>query len=228
MGNEFIKNIKYVLDSIVEVIYPRENICPICNSYVDENEMLCGNCKGKIKFCREAFKIKKLENEFIFYSMAYYSNVIMELVVRLKYKSDFISAEILAGFMAEYVANKKVSFDVITFVPLSTKSLKLRGYNQSEILAREVSKYTGKSVISCLEKIKETKDQIGLDEKNRWKNLSGCFIPNMKASNEYKDKIVLLIDDVVTTGATAFYCAEGLKKSGAKDVFILTAAKSRI
>lgn len=228
MGNEFIKNIKYIWESIIEVLYPRDNNCPICNSYIEEADMLCKDCIGKIKFCKGVFKINRFQMEFTYYSVAYYSNIIMELVVRLKYKKDFLCGEILAKLMSEFITNKKMHFDIITYVPLSSKSFKLRGYNQSELLARDVAKITGKPILRCLEKIMETKDQIGLDENNRWRNLSHCFRTNIKNNNKYKGKVILLIDDVVTTGATAFYCAEGLKKSGAKDVYILTVAKSKI
>lgn len=228
MGNEIIRNIKYLWDSVLENIYPKEDKCPICNSYIDEGEMLCRNCRYKIRFCKSDIKIRKLNYEFICYSTAYYSDIIMELVVKLKYKSEFICGEILSMLMADYIKDRKIYFDFITFVPLSDKSFKLRGYNQSEVLAKGLSKNTGKPVLKCLKKTSETKDQIGLDEKNRWLNLSKCFCANQKITKKYIGKVILIVDDVITTGATSFYCAEALKKAGAKEVFILTAAKSKI
>ncbi len=104
--------------------------------------------------------------------------------------------------------------------------IKKRGYNQSEYLAKIISKNINVPIAHCLKKYMNTKDQIGLNGLERWLNVENSF----KVYNEkcIKNKKVLLIDDVLTTGATSFYCANELKKRGAKEIFILTAAKSDV
>ena len=72
----------------------------------------------------------------------------------------------------------------------------------------------------------DTKDQIGLSGEERWNNMEKCF--EIQESKFIKNKKILLVDDVITTGATAFHCAHNLKESGINDVCILTIAKSNV
>ena len=80
--------------------------------------------------------------------------------------------------------------------------------------------------MSTLDKIRETKDQIGLNEEMRWRNILGSY--RLRSDKKIKNKKILLVDDVMTTGATTFCCAEELIKGEANCVIILTAAKSKI
>lgn len=77
-----------------------------------------------------------------------------------------------------------------------------------------------------LYKKKDTKDQIGLDGNSRWNNLQDCFEPIK--NNCFKSKNIIIIDDVITTGATSYHCASKLLNNGAAKVTILTVAKSRL
>jgi ComF family protein len=109
------------------------------------------------------------------------------------------------------------------YVPLYTKRQKKRGYNQSELLSNELSKLIGISVShNNLIRIKDTITQTNLSFKERQKNLESAF--EIKDKKEVKDKNILLIDDVLTTGATADNCAKILKKAKAKGVYVLTFA----
>jgi competence protein ComFC len=114
-------------------------------------------------------------------------------------------------------------FDTISFVPLSKKRLIRRGYNQSQIIASELSRLTKADLYQDLVKIKETKTQVGLTRKERIKNLEGAFA--LKNERKLAGKRVVLIDDVITTGATLDQCASVLKKAGAREVWGLTVAK---
>ena len=125
-----------------------------------------------------------------------------------------------------YVQGENFDFDIITFIPATKDSMKKRGYNQSELLAKHIGKNMNIDVKGYLSKIKETKDQIGLTEEMRWLNSMNSF--SLKNQYPLKGKNVLLVDDVITTGATAFSCAKEIKKGGAKNVIILTAAKSKL
>ena len=93
-------------------------------------------------------------------------------------------------------------------------------------MAKGIGKIFNKKVYTLLAKTSRTLDQIGLDSSSRWENLSNSFMA--KDLKKIKNKIILLVDDVITTGATAYYCKEVLMKAGAKEVIVLTAAKSRI
>lgn len=158
--------------------------------------------------------------------MAYYSKSIKEMIIRLKYKKDFLCAEALGNLMNDYIVKNNMEFDEITFVPMEKGDLKRRGYNQSKLLANEISKRINRPVKEYLEKNIKTNDQIGLNGKMRWDNLSNAF--NVCNEKVVLNKKIILVDDVFTTGATGFYCAKNLISSGAKSVIVLTAAKSSI
>ena len=226
MGNEFISILKYIGNCILQVVYPVSEDCIICKGSPQEGSWLCSSCENKIKYCKESFELTKNHKKYSYYCLAYYSKSVSQLVLRLKYKSDFVSANVLGEKMAAVVLKNNLIFDFITFVPATKQSLRKRGYNQSELLAKAISEVLKIKVIYTLDKIRETKDQIGLNEEMRWQNILGSY--RLKNNVKFKNKKILLVDDVMTTGATTFCCAEELIKSEANCVIILTAAKSKL
>lgn len=226
MGYGFIEKLEFLLDCVLGLVYCGDEKCVLCKKDIYDDENICKMCKDNIKICRDSFQIGNYDHEFSCYSSAYYSGAMMELIIKLKYKNSFRSGDIIASYMKDTIYNSNIDFDVLTYVPMTKKSLKKRGYNQSEYLARTLGKYVGKPVICCLTKTKDTKDQIGLSREDRWNNIQGSF----KVHDNYyiKNKDILLIDDVITTGATAFCCSDELLKNGAKKINILTGAKSRV
>lgn len=225
MGKRFVKNIKFIFESFLDIIYGRSENCIICGSAAQEDSLLCRNCMKKVNVCDSKYFARKEDKKFDVISGAYYTDIVMELVLRLKYRQDFDCGRVLAHFMELSLRKFKPEFDLITFVPLSYSSLRKRGYNQAEYLADIIGNYENKKVISCLKK-KNVKDQIGLNYQKRWENLKESFY--VYDSNIVKNKKILLIDDVFTTGATSFYCCEKILKCGAKSVSVLTAAKSKV
>lgn len=225
MGRWIIKSIKYLLDCILSIIYCHEYKCVVCGTYVEEFN-ICNECRKKIKLCKDTTSIIKDNNEIICYSVSYYSNIMTKLILRLKYKSDFACADTIGSLMINFIEQNSIKFEGVTFVPMTKKAIKKRGYNQSRLLAKIISKKFHVELIDCLKKVRETKDQIGLDGDSRWKNLSSSF--KIKNLNKILDKNILIIDDVITTGATSYYCAKEILNNGAKKVNILTAAKTSI
>jgi competence protein ComFC len=225
MGIRVIKYLKYLFNCLLSIIYDENCGCVICGGG-DESELLCKSCRNRIKECSNLSVIDKDGLQIKCYSYAYYSNIIKDMILRMKYKSDFKCGEALSELMLEVIEKNNLNFDSITFVPSSRKAMEKRGYNQSQFLAELISRKSEKAVVNSLKKTTETRDQIGLDSENRWKNLKDCF----KVRNEKPiyNKKILLIDDVMTTGATAFYCARELINKGAGEIIILTVAKSRI
>lgn len=223
MGNGIIR---YLVESVFSVLYASGDKCLVCGDFEENNELICNKCRAGIMYCQSKFTLCRNNVEIHCYCAAYYTSTIRELIRRLKYKSDFMSGEFLAQLLIETVNLHNIEFDLITFVPMTSRALKKRGYNQSRLLADLVAKHFNKPVREILVKKTETKDQIGLDGENRWMNLSDCFV----ATKEYlfKNKKIILIDDVLTTGATAFLCSEQLLLNGALEVTILTAAKSQL
>jgi competence protein ComFC len=226
VGKRIIKFIINILNCLVSLIYSGDEHCVICNEYTEESEELCILCRKKLKLSTESFHLCHDEEKYLVWSVFYYSNIVKEMIIRLKYKSDFICGEILAKYMLELVKNNGLQFDLIAYVPMTKKSLIGRGYNQSQFLANYLSRFLNIAVINSLIKNSDTKDQIGLNGEQRWINMKKCF--SIEESKIIKNKKILLVDDVITTGATAFYCAHCLKKSGVNEVCVLTIAKSKV
>lgn len=226
MGNGIIRNLKLVWDCILQVIYSSDEGCVICGDELYEEGLICNKCEKNIKFCNDIFKIEKYDTELDCYSVAYYSSAMMELILRLKYKGDFRAGEAIAEYMLNVIKSTDIEFDIITYIPMTKKSLKKRGYNQGEYLAKIIGNMVNKPVIHSLIKVKQTKDQIGLSGNERWNNVDGSF--SIINKNSVKNKKILLVDDVITTGATTFYCSYELIKSEASKITILTAAKSKV
>lgn len=228
MGYEFIKNIKYFANCFLDFLYNHGEECVACGEYLHSHKgiSICSECSTEIKMCNKSFEILNEGMGILCYSSFYYSGLGKELIGRLKYKSDFKAGEVLAKYMSNTIKSYNLSFDLITYVPSSKVSMKKRGYNQSEYLAKRIGNEIQVKVLSLLKKTKETKDQIGLSGEERWKNLEGCF----EAVNEkvLKGKKILLVDDVITTGATAFHCSKLMLNKGADKVYIVSSAKSNI
>jgi ComF family protein len=113
--------------------------------------------------------------------------------------------------------------DVIIPVPLYEKRLRHREFNQSALLAKHMAKSLGVALIlNCLVKIRDTMPQVGLSSKERIMNIRKAFKTRNKGL--ITDKNVLLVDDVLTTGATVRECSNVLKKSGAGNIYVVTLA----
>lgn len=212
MGKKIYEFLKKIYKSVLEVIYPREFKCIICKK--EEAEGLCNKCKSKITLCAD-------EDLCI----GYYKGVLKELILSFKYNRDFTAGEILVK-----LSEKKV-FDIsreyyLTFIPISKERSKDYGFNQCEYLAEEIAFRNGFKVIDILEKVKDTKVQKTLSKDERAINISGAF--GIKDKTQVKGRKFILIDDVVTTGATINEGVKVLMENGALEIKILTLAKSYI
>jgi competence protein ComFC len=226
LGAGIAEGIRYLFDCALEVIYWGEAGCITCGGECSGEAPLCCSCASGIEECGPPLKLSWAGLDFYCYSAAYYCKAVRELVLRLKYKGDFRSAEVLAGLMAKVIEGNLLEADFLTFVPSSRTARRKRGYNQSEALAKLISKETGIRVKGTLAREEGSKDQIGLGKAERWENIEGSF--RLGRGADVAGKTFILVDDVVTTGATAFWCAETLAKNGAEGVVVLTAAKSGV
>jgi competence protein ComFC len=226
MGNGIVENLKFIWDCILQVIYPTDEKCVLCGEDIDEDNLICNKCERSIKFCDGIFTVEQGNIKFNYYSVSYYSGAMMELILKLKYKSNFRAGEVIAEYMINIIKTKNIQFDFISYIPMTKVAMKKRGYNQSEYLAKIIGNEMKVPVIHCLDKIKQTKDQIGLNGIERWNNVFDSF--RIINKDTIKNKKILMVDDVITTGATTFSCAYELIKCDAKEITILTGAKSRV
>lgn len=226
MGTWASKHLKYIAECVLDVLYEKPEKCLVCSNDLHGEEYICTDCEKKIRYCVDT---KSVQFDGIIYkcfSSAFYSEIISKIVLLLKYSHDMNSADFLCNMMKESIERFNLKPDILTFVPCSKNTRKKRGFNQSEILAKKLSFLIGIPCESMLIKTKDTKDQIGLKSAQRWNNLKNAFL--FKYSKNITNKKILLIDDVLTTGATAVSCAGKIKNNGALSINILTAARSRL
>lgn len=225
ISHNLVKYFKYIFYCLLDIIYYEEKKCIICGN--KSNNFLCSTCYNKITRCYTKNSINIQDNVIEVYSSMYYSDIVRSIVLKLKYNRNFRCGDILSKFMVETINFYGIEYDVLTYVPMTKKALKKRGYNQSRYLAKKVGEKQGKRVMSLLVKTRDTNDQIGLSNKQRYNNLKGSFGAN-NITQSIKNKRILLIDDVYTSGATTYYCALELIKKGVRNITILTAAKGII
>jgi ComF family protein len=145
------------------------------------------------------------------------------LIHLYKYGKIPTLARPLAGLLVSALPRDE-RFDVIVPAPLHWWRKWRRGFNQSELLAQELSRRSGVPLIAALRRVRPTSVQAGLSHSARRRNVAGAF-QAVRAAHRLKGKSALLIDDVMTTGSTAAACARELKRAGAARVALLAVAR---
>jgi ComF family protein len=155
-----------------------------------------------------------------------FNNVAKAAIYELKYHKETYVGKYTASLAIKTIENeyKSIIFDYVTFIPLHKKRLIQRTFNQSKVLAKYIAKGINVNMASdLLIRSRYTNTQTLLNFKERRKNITGAF----RATNisKFKNKTILLVDDVMTTGATVNECSKVLKQAGALDVYVITVAR---
>lgn len=227
---------KDFFEKIKDAILPPACIC--CGSFLDKIG-ICSSCWSDIKWISEpqceicGQPLEKETCEYCIENQNYFDKAVSVMVYEglarqmiLKFKdSDFsIYSSIFAQWMSRIIQEFSDEIDLLVPVPISRKRRLKRKYNQSELLCcalRDLLKLDYEPRI--LKKIKETPSQKLLNRETRLKNLKNSFA--IDQNFQITNKVILLVDDVITTGATANTCAKLLKKAGAKKVYVATLAR---
>ena len=224
--------LKEIYSALLDLLYP-----PFCCGCGKFYTYLCPTCYQQINFIPLPLSLS-LETNYLtsVYVTAHYEGVLKKLIKTYKYKSVKDIGELIATLIWYSTALPKV--DLITYVPINKKKLSKRGFNQTEIVAKELSLLMKVPCIPLLSKVGKYKDQASMESKeDRLNNLKGSFIispyfekyledNNKEKHNDIKNiytkkKItsVLLIDDVITTGTTLNEAARVIKKYGIEKVY---------
>ncbi len=157
--------------------------------------------------------------------MAKFSGSLMKLLKTLKYQSGKNLAPFLAKMLYQHLSIPRV--DLISFVPLHPTKLRLRGYNQGQVIALELGKMMQIPVKNLLEKKANTKAQAQIkNQQERLKRMHGLFQIRTKYQNIIQSKRILLIDDVLTTGVTLNAASQALKEANARTIVgVIVASK---
>ena len=147
---------------------------------------------------------------------------IREAVHALKYRNHRAAASTLGGLLAQWVETSCVPGDMLVPVPLHKRRIRERGYNQSALLAKEVSTRTGLPLAEdVVIRTRDTPPQVSLSHVERVRSVEGSF----QYVGNVREQRTILVDDVVTTGSTMFACASALKAGGAKTVWGVALAR---
>ncbi len=163
-----------------------------------------------------------------------YNKTAKKLIYTFKYKPYLSSLNNFLGDLLCEALSQNESFNrvlgtskkwIFVPIPLHSSKLRIRGYNQSEILANELSKKFGFKVHNALERVRDTNPQFGLKLKDRKKNVKGAFSFKKEKKYQMNQTGVFLVDDIVTTGSTLLEAANVLKRNGVGKVYGITLAR---
>jgi ComF family protein len=183
------------------------HVCKHCGSYLSCEEIICKECQ------------KKPPKFTAMRTFADYEGVIRESVHALKYQKNQSIGHLFSGMLASLVKKEGWQVDLVIPVPLSPKRAAERGYNQAAQIAKPLALKLGVRYNPFgLKRIRNTRSQVGLSAQERRVNVAGAFeaIPELISG-----KKVLVIDDVITTGATFTACADALHLAGASEIYCL-------
>ena len=225
-----------IIKELLNAIFPKHYACLLCGKEIFDGGDFCTKCQTRLTFNNEftcpvcgrrteaegiCTECKQQPPQFDKGVSAFvYEDGARDLI--LKFKKD-------RAFLKEYLARQMyekcsafTDADAICFIPMTAKAYRNRGYNQAELLAEELSKLLSLPLLkNAIQKVKQSSSQKTLTRVERSKNLQGCF----KADREVvKDKTLIVVDDVLTTGATADAVCKELKKRGAKKLYFATVA----
>ncbi len=230
-------------DIILDILFPP--LCLNCQKHLgDKNKFVCDDCLAAIKFnntlfcpvCRARLadnkRICHYDNQYLLAAAGNYDDLILQnLIHYFKYKSFKNLAPILGELMIKYLKNVishsslVIGYFIVVPVPLHPRRERQRGFNQAKLIAEIVAKKFNWDLFEGLKRIKNNKPQVGLrDSEARTKNMADCF--EIENPERVKDKNILLVDDVFTSGATMNEAVRILKANGAKRIIALVIAKA--
>ncbi|TCO76474.1 ComF family protein [Marinisporobacter balticus] len=242
------KRFSLYIDTVLNFIYPRNIYCILCGKSIEKTEKysLCNACREKIKFIDDhsCEKCGKPLAELYFqskcpdciktnhaytkgFSCVEYDDYTKKLVHKLKYKNDRYLSYHMAEMMIEKLQKQGVEdIDLIIPTPLHKKKERKRGFNQAYLLAKYIGKAMNLKVDrKSLIKAKETQSQNQLSKDERKNNLKDAFY--VVSKDAFKDKKILIIDDVYTTGSTMNACSEEILKAKPRGIFIMSFATGK-
>ncbi|MFC2160670.1 phosphoribosyltransferase family protein [Acidobacteriota bacterium] len=208
-------------------------VCRRCfTSLIQRSSSFCLSCghffqdAAEPRLCVKC--LEKKPNYSLHRSCGHYSGKLKDLILLFKYRGYKVLGRDLAQFMLKTLGTSEEIWwgvDALVPVPLHPKRQRHRGFNQAFLLARVMAREKNKILIrKCLIKVKNSPPQTVVEAQERGKNVKGAFA--VKNARNIKDKVILLVDDVYTTGATVKECCRNLLQAGAKEVRVITLAQA--
>lgn len=211
-------------DWLLDLLYPTR--CVFCHRLIEPGERMCAKCLRELPGTPNGAQVQSFPFVKRCLSPLYYVDDVRASLLRYKFQSAVGYAEVYGDFLAKCIDENEVSCDSITWVPLSRRRLRRRGYDQAKLLAEGLAAHMGVDCVRLLKKPRDNPPQSGIDKaEKRRANVAGRYV--VCSPELVKGRDVLLVDDIVTTGATLSECARMLKQAGAKSVTAVTVARSK-
>lgn len=212
-----------LLQCLLDLLYPPK--CVFCGKILDTAQTdLCRKCRAALP--ETAASVRQGKHFEICLSLCYYENAVAESVRRYKFRGMSHYADAYGRLLAMMLLRERVTFDLVSWVPISEKRARERGYDQTHLLAEAVTKELGAPCVQTLRKHRHNPAQSTMknaqDRKNNVRDAYRAVEPK-----RFCGKRVLLLDDVITTGATLSECSRVLKNAGAASVICATLAATR-
>lgn len=243
--SKFIGFLKKLGDGFSAVMHPKGYVCIGCGTELKEEyhaRSICPECEAELHYrtgdlcalCGKHIEAGHIcsacaDHPPLFdkaYAVFDYDGLARKLVISYKDGEKPWLAEYIAKYMKDYASAMEITSDMLCYVPSSEASILRRGFDHAAKLAKLFADYADITAIGALKRIKQRKDQTKLNANERFKEVADAFALNSaEAAKLVEGKRCLLIDDVLTTGATASACAKILKEAGAKSVTVLTFAR---
>lgn len=226
MNTDIKQALSNVREYVLDIIFP--SFCCCCSERVCAGEFLCDECAKELeRFRTKRSRVVSYKSvKYRLYSVYDYKkeNAASAIVSNLKFNRRLSCSRFMGKCIAEKAKNMGMSFDIITYVPITRYKEIKRGFNQTEYISKHTAKALGVRHKCCLIKQFNTADQHHLTARQRRLNLHNAF----RVDGDVNGKHILLIDDVITTGTTMSECAHVLYNAGAKSVTLLSFAMGRI
>lgn len=209
----------------MDLIFPPK--CPFCTRILENpRETLCPNCQPKLPWLTHKAALRRVEFTAGCCSPLLYKEQVRKCIHRYKFTHVRAYAKPLGTLMAQCVRDHgEITPDVVTWVPLSRKRLRERGFDQARELAQVVGRELGIPVQALLSKDRDTERQSSMESDARRKaNVLGVY--SLRPEADVQRKCVLVVDDVVTSGATLSACAKVLDGAGAERIWCVTLAQA--
>lgn len=207
----------------LDLLYPPK--CIFCQKLLKEEQTdVCSACVGDLPLCKQS--VKRGECYEICYSAYYYEGRVQESILRYKFMQRSRYAAPYGRILAMLICRERIEYDVLSYVPISKQRQAQRGYSQTKLLAEAVGEELRQPVVKTLDKVRDNAAQTKMKSAAaRKENVKNAYRP--VRTEQFAGKRVLLIDDVITSGATLSECGRVLKAAGAKSVVCLTIAATR-
>lgn len=210
----------------LDLLFPPR--CPFCQEILEQpRDVLCPACQPKLPWLTGRAAERKVDFSAGCLSPLRYRESVRDAIHRYKFSGKRGYGQPFGILMAQCAQDHWSEVpELVTWVPLSAKRLRKRGYDQSEQLARKVGEVLNLPVQPTLVKVRHTDPQSHLEEESaRRANALGAY--SLYPDGDVAGKRLLLVDDVVTSGATLSECARVLLGGGAKEIYCLTLAQAK-